>query len=319
MTFPSLVIAGAPKCGTSSLFRWLADHPQVCGSRVKEPFFLMDADSPLRRSECNVHDHGLDAYSSFFPDCTESDRIAIEATTHYIYQTTALDVLEGLGTRPRIVFLLRRPSERIYSSFIYSKARGNVRRDLSFSEYVKLVGDGTGGALDGLAWGPSAYVLERDIRYSRYVDYLTQWRDRLGDERMRVVLFETMRADPKGTMQELCGWAGIDPSFYDDYDFAARNRTVAVRSPRVQKLARALASKFPAGRLKNGIERLYYALQARPRTEQRTPADEAALAALDAQFRPFNDRLAREFGLDLTAWEQQPPASSAAPGSRGTA
>jgi hypothetical protein len=49
MSLPNLVIAGAPKCGTSSLFYWLADHPQACGSTVKETFYLMDEEHPLRR------------------------------------------------------------------------------------------------------------------------------------------------------------------------------------------------------------------------------------------------------------------------------
>jgi len=42
--FPNLVIAGAPKSGTSSLFFWLAAHPEVCGSQKKETYFLADKD-----------------------------------------------------------------------------------------------------------------------------------------------------------------------------------------------------------------------------------------------------------------------------------
>ena len=76
MTFPNFVIGGAPKCGTSSLFSWLADHPQVCGSSVKEPFFLMDEGNPMLRKACNVHDHGIEAYSSFFRGCA-GERVVV--------------------------------------------------------------------------------------------------------------------------------------------------------------------------------------------------------------------------------------------------
>ena len=44
---PNVVIAGAPKCGTTSLFAWLADHPDVCGSNVKEARYFLDPGDPL--------------------------------------------------------------------------------------------------------------------------------------------------------------------------------------------------------------------------------------------------------------------------------
>jgi hypothetical protein len=302
MTFPNLVIAGAPKCGTSSLFSWLADHPQVCGSSVKEPFFLMDEGNPMLRTACNVHDHGLDAYSSFFRGCA-GERVAVEATTHYLYQKTALETLATLPSNPRILFLLRKPSDRIYSSFAYSKERGNVRRDVGFADFLRLAEDNPGETAQGWATGASAYVLPRDLQYSRYSDYLGEWRRKFGDERMKILLFEDLRADPKAVLQNLCGWLGIDPAFYDDYAFAGRNPTISVRSPAIQRLARGIAAKLGSGSLKDLAKRLYYALQSKRRTEGRTEADEAALARLDQQFGPFNERLEREFGLDLSAWE----------------
>ena len=302
MTLPNLVIAGAPKCGTSSLFRWLVDHPDVCGSTVKEPFFLMDRDNPLRRTDCNVHDQGLEAYDKFFPSCGPADAIVVEASTHYIYQETAPEVLASLPTKPRVVFLLRKPSERVFSSFAYSKAKGRVRGDLSFTEFIGLIRGEPGDAAPEWAWGASAYVLPRDLRYSRYIDYLSQWHERLGPDRIRILLFEDLRADPQAVLDGLCAWLGIDPSYYDDYDFATRNRTVAVRSHGIQRLAQALAQVVPAGAVKDAVKRAYHAVQSRSRGAERTPADEAALAKLDEDFRPSVEELARQFGLDLGAW-----------------
>ena len=302
MTLPNLIIGGAPKCGTSSLFSWLADHPQVCGSSVKEPFFLMDKGNPMLRKECNVHSHGLDAYSSFFRGCGD-ERIVVEATTHYLYQKTALDLLPRLPSEPKVVFLLRKPSERIYSSFAYSKERGNVRRDVSFTDFLRLAGDKPGETAKGWATGASAYVLPRDIAYSRYADYLIEWREALGGDRVKILLLEDLRADPEAVLHGLCEWLGIDPAFYEDYAFAGRNRTISVRSPAVQRIARGVAAKLGPGSLKDLAKRFYYALQSKRRTEGRTAADEAALERLDEQFRPFNQTLEREFGLDLSAWD----------------
>jgi hypothetical protein len=307
MTLPNLVIAGAPKCGTSSLFDWLVAHPQVCGSTVKEPFFLIDEGNPLRNYNCNFHDHGLGAYASFFAHCRGNEKVIAEATTHYIYQHTALDVLATLPSRPRVVFVLRKPSERILSSFAFSKHNlGNVRADLSFAEFVRRASNEPEEPGLQAALGRSAYVLVRDLQYSRYVDYLLAWRERLGEDRMRILLFESMRLDPKRVMEGFASWLGIDPSFYAGFDFTPRNKTVSVRSGKVQRLARAFAGNIPAGPVKDSLKRVYLVLQSKP-PQPASEADEETLATLEDDFRPHNRRLANEFNLDLSAWETPAP------------
>jgi len=62
---PNLFIVGAPKCGTSSLFDWLIQHPDVRGSSIKEPFFFTDTTHPLSRRP-NFANDGLDAFETFF-------------------------------------------------------------------------------------------------------------------------------------------------------------------------------------------------------------------------------------------------------------
>ena len=72
LVLPNTVIAGAPKCGTTSLFRWLNDHPDACGSTTKEPRYLIDPDSCLFDKTSNFHDHGLEGYEAYFEHCAGS-------------------------------------------------------------------------------------------------------------------------------------------------------------------------------------------------------------------------------------------------------
>ena len=44
---PNVAMVGVPKCGTTSVFSYLADHPEVCQSSEKETYFLMDKGHPL--------------------------------------------------------------------------------------------------------------------------------------------------------------------------------------------------------------------------------------------------------------------------------
>jgi hypothetical protein len=305
MMYPNLVIAGAPKCGTSSLYHWLADHPEACGSSVKETFYLMDEGHPLLRKDSNFHTDRLEGYRAFFDgERAENSRIVFEATTHYIYQRTPVEVLSKLSTPPQVVFVLRKPSERIYSSFQYSQNNlANVKRDVSFARFVELLKKETGNEAFGELAGASAYVLGNDIRYSRYVEYLAFWVERFGRERVHILLFEDMKADPPAFMQDLARRFRVDPAFYDDYDFPLRNETFKVRYQKLHRGARKLNELVPTVGLKGALKRVYLKAQAGKSNGHKTPEDMRALAQLEREFRPFNQRLADEFGLDLSAWE----------------
>jgi hypothetical protein len=302
VTLPNLVVAGAPKCGTSSLFRWLADHPEACGSTPKETFYLMDEGHPLLRRGSNFHTRGLEGYEEFFGGCERRARVVFEATTHYIYQRTALEALSKLKTEPQIVFLLRKPSERVYSSFRYSQNNlANVRRDLTFARFVELSKRG-GGELEEAA-GASAFVLRNDIAFSRYVEYLTPWVERFGRERIHVLLFEDLKSNPRAFMKEFAARVRVDASFYDSYDFAVKNETFGVRYPSLHRGVRRLNELVPAAGLKGALKRVYVKAQSGGAENGKSPEDARALEELEREFRPLNRRLADELGLNLSAWE----------------
>ena len=258
MSLPNLVIAGAPKCGTSSLFQWLADHPDAFGSFMKETFYLMDKGHPLLRRNSNYHEHGLGGYHAHFPDSSKDCQIIFEATTHYIYQRTALEVLSGLPQPPQIVFLLRKPSERVYSSFQYTKNNlANLKRDVSFSQFVNLVKADPGSSLIEEYARDSAYVLKNDILYSRYVEYIRPWTERFGSHRIHVLLFEDLKRDPRSFMRNVAGRIGIDPAFYDSYNFPVRNKTVNIKHTSLHRRVRKLGGLVPRGTLKSLMKKMY--------------------------------------------------------------
>jgi hypothetical protein len=303
VTLPNLVVAGAPKCGTSSLFRWLADHPEACGSKPKETFYLMDEGHTLLRRGSNFHTRGLEGYEEFFGGCNGRARVVFEATTHYIYQRTALEALSKLKTEPQIVFMLRKPSERVYSSFRYSQNNlANVRRDLTFARFVELSKNG-GGELEEAA-GASAFVLRNDIAFSRYVEYLTPWVELFGRGRVHVLLFEDLKSNPRAFMKEFAARVRVDASFYDSYDFPLKNETFGVRYPSLHRGVRKLNGLVPAAGLKGALKRVYLKAQSGGQENNgKTPEDARALEELEREFRPFNRRLADELGLNLSAWE----------------
>lgn len=320
MPLPDLVIAGAPKCGTSSLFRWLAAHPSVLGSTVKETNFLLDPGHPLLDPARNVHDHGLAAYASFFPGPDTladggSRPLLLEGTTHYLYQRTAPRVLAGLERPPQVIFLLREPAERVYSSYRYTRNNlGVLRPQATFRDFVRLGEGGDVHAVTDPRWGGKVDIWRNDVAYSRYHEHLARWARVFPRERMHVLLAEELWRDPRALLCRLAAAVGIDPSFYDTFAFSRHNESYRVRSPALHRLARRAGAVLPRGGVLRGmLKKGYFGVLASGRPE-RTDDDAAALRELRASYAPHNRRLADEWGLDLGAWEERPARERAGAG-----
>lgn len=297
---PDLVIAGAPKCGSTSLFDWLAAHPGVCASSVKETYFLMDEGYPLFRPENNFHKNGIEGYGAFFAHCTQSaegKQLLLEATPDYLYQKTALEFFGSLTPSPKLLFILRKPSDRVYS--LYQFARNNVSvlpKHIGFREFIEIIMAG-----DTTSFLHNRPILQQAISHSQYVDYLEQWVLRLG-ENARVVLFEEMRDDPKKFMVKLSGQLGLDTAYFEEFDYSAKNQTYAVKHQALHKLKRKLSTVLPHGGYRQMLRGIYAMLNTQP-ASRKCADDVEALKMLDLHFADYNRKLESLLAIDLSAWK----------------
>jgi hypothetical protein len=296
---PNVVIAGAPKCGTTSLFAWLNHHPEICGSSVKETRFLMDREDCLFRRDSNFLDHGLAGYEAYFTACGPSAAtIVLEATPTYLYQRTAPEVLSSLDPAPRILFVFRRPSERVYSHFHYLQGRARIDNRVSFRRFVELVREEDPSI-------PRANHANLALALSGYSDYLPFWLSRFPSDRVDFFLFENLRSDPRAFAKAVGRRLGVDPAFFDGYDFHSENRTSRIRSARVHRARRWTGQQIsPRARehLKAVTAGVYDLLNVDSSPPGPTSDESEVLAELDAEFEPYNQRLAALTGLDLSVW-----------------
>ena len=126
---PNLFIIGAAKAGTTALYDYLAQHPQVFLSRVKEPMFFSREENYVR---------GLEWYESEYFKGAEGYPVRAEATPHYLYwsEKVAPRIKEVYGERPvKFVVSFRDPVERAYSWYWNMVREG--REDLDFEEALR--------------------------------------------------------------------------------------------------------------------------------------------------------------------------------------
>ena len=277
--YPNLVVAGAPKCGTSSLYFWLAAHPEVAASREKETFFWAP-DVNRFNTRCNHIQHGPDAYSSLFAH-TAGAKVRFEATAPYIYYSEAWTGLSRLPEKPLVLFVLREPAARTQSQYLFELHR-TKRINATFSDYLK-----------------GAHILN----HGHYMRYLAEWEANLGRDHLIIWQFEKVMRDPRSAMKSLAAQLGIDPGFYDDFDFAVRNETVAIRSKRLHRLGLRLQSMIPLA-VQDALLPIYLKLNGAGRPKASAEL-KAQTVALKAEFAASNRELARSFpeSIDLELWK----------------
>lgn len=121
-----VIVIGAMKCGTTSLYNYLVCHPAICPSIDKEPEFF---------SEHQRHGVQVAAYEDLWAFDAGVHKYTLEASTGYTKYPAEPDVARRIyeyGIRPRFIYIIRDPFQRIVSHYNYK--RNDARWDLSITD-----------------------------------------------------------------------------------------------------------------------------------------------------------------------------------------
>lgn len=224
-----LVIAGVTRAATTSLFTYLADHPSVCRSTIKETRFFMDHDE-LKRLYRYEDDPAL--YDRYFPDCPP-DAVRLEATPDYLYRSAVAARIADSLPNVHLVIILREPIARLISWRRYAIQNGLLDADMTLSEYVRV-------QFEAEASGQSLPQHMRSLQEGRYARYLGPWVEAFGRDRLSVTNYRDLMNDPAGVTRGICEKIRIDAGFFDHYPFDVHNASRRVRWPSLHAPYRSL-------------------------------------------------------------------------------
>lgn len=214
-----LIIGGTTKAATTSLFSYLAEHPEICAANTKETRFFLDSDYPLS-SRYRLED-GMDKYERFFGHCCDN-RLRLEATPDYLHSPGTPQRIRNSLHAVRFVFILREPISRLISWYRYARQIGSLPEDVSFGEYVELQRQSPSTATRA----QHLLALEQGC-YSRYLrDYL----DLFGAADVHITFYEHLSSDPEHVLRGICAFAGVESAFYSTYHFRTLNKTRTMKS-----------------------------------------------------------------------------------------
>jgi hypothetical protein len=213
------------KAGTTSLFNYLAQHPEICPSDVKETRYF----DPLRFGEALSP---IEAYAAHFRHW-KGERYRLEATPTYFYggRRIASAIREALP-QVRVVVILRNPADRCWSDFRFEQSRGRVPATMDFDAYLDRCETLRAQGVDRLHENRSFTGLVDGC----YANWLGDWFIELG-ARLKVIYFDDLSNDASATVADICSWLDLDGGMVDRFDLAVENKTEQVRSQTVQQMA----------------------------------------------------------------------------------
>jgi hypothetical protein len=197
---PSFLICGGQRCGTTSLYRALAQHPAVLKAVLHKGVHYFDIG----------YRHGPRWYRAHFPLRRTADRVSerlggvpvqvFESSPYYMYHPQAADRLAADLPEVRLLVLIRDPVERAYSHHAHEVARG-FEHEPDFARALALEPARLRGQTELLTRDPGAYSFAHQHHAYRargeYVRYLSRLAEAVGRDRLHVVDSEDFFTDPK--------------------------------------------------------------------------------------------------------------------------
>ncbi len=273
---PTFVLGGAPKAGTTSVYHYLDQHPQVCMSARKETSVFID-DRSLEWLSENYYRHydGEPAVGE-----ASAGTLGAPEVTQRVHETLP---------EVQLIFVLRDPVERLYSHFTFLQGEQAIDPDTSFSRLIRSETDWRNTLID----------------LGRYHKHLTRFEKYFDRDQMLVLLFDDLKADTEAFMKRIFRFIEVDSSFRPS--LGVQNPT---REPRFPRVHRVLTEIWTSVREHVDV---YAANYTRPlrrvikrlvtKETDRPPMSATDRAYLQRIYHEPNQQLESWLGQDLSHWQ----------------
>lgn len=223
---PNFLLIGAAKAGTTALYNYLNQHPQIYMSPNKEPNFFAfegwqpdycgpgDAESTTNRLSVT----NLEAYQALFQGVSDEKAIG-EASTFYLYIPEAPKRIKQYIPDAKLIAILRHPVDRAYSFYLHLRRDG--REGISnFSQALQAEEKRMHNH-----WSP----VWRYKEFGFYSEQIQRYFDSFDRRQLKIYLYEDWKTNPVDVIQGIFQFLGVDNAFVPDMSVKHN------RSTRIQK------------------------------------------------------------------------------------
>jgi hypothetical protein len=215
---PSFMLIGAQKSGTSSMFAYLKQHPQIVAPVYKEPYYFD-----------RHYERGLAWYGCNFPALSAIERkndrcgkphLTFEATATYVFDANAPQRIAADVDTRKFILLLRNPVDRAISAYWHARRMGRETRsldealDADLARYNAEQAHEEGPGPQPPDPAPKPSYLRRGI----YRESVERWHRIFSPGSLLVLQSEIMFADPKPVMDKVFAFLDLAPAECKDYE-----------------------------------------------------------------------------------------------------
>ena len=186
---------GAQKCGTTSLYKYLKEHPSLYLPIEKEIAFFWE-DRKFSR--------GQDWYTRTYFSGARNGQAKGEVSPQYMYSGSTAVRIYRCFPQIRILAILRHPVDRAYSHYLMA-----VRREQESRSFEQAARDNAEALCTGNKVGPEKAYLS----LSRYGHILSHYFARFHKQNIKVLFLEELSRNPINIIREVFEFIGVDTSF----------------------------------------------------------------------------------------------------------
>jgi hypothetical protein len=192
---PNFFIVGAAKAGTTSLYRYLEQHPDVFMCSLKEPNWFSRVHAPGRVSFVSSEEEYLSLFEG-----RDGESAAGEASPSYLWDEEAPRRIKDAVPHAKIVAILRHPVERAFSDYLQTIQW--EREELPFLEALK----------QGYETEPKIYGVSRlYVDLGLYAEQVQRYLETFGEEQIKILLHEDFKEDPRAMLESVLEFLDVDP------------------------------------------------------------------------------------------------------------
>ena len=250
MPLPSFIILGAVKAGTTSLYNYLGQHPDIQMSSSNWPRYFHvangapDFDALASRYGDDLRAESEDRFHMMCPPSVPRDindyaamwtyddsRVMGEISPTYLHDADVCTRIAERIPNARLIAVLRNPVERAYSHFVMDRRRG-WEPIPDFDD--ALAAEPT--EVEEFWWGRGQYM-----RHGMYASSIKQYQEAFPRDQLKIMFYDDLIADPGSYLREMFEFIGVDPEI--QIDTSTRHHKGLVKSASLK--SRLLCAQFP--------------------------------------------------------------------------
>lgn len=287
---PNVILIGAQKCGTTSLYNWIAQHPEVYGHPGMKDYNFFAKDELYEGL-------GIDWFKKQFK--TKS-KIVLHGSVTYAYFQKAAPRIHNFNPNVKIIMVVRNPAERARSAFYDLIKIGQVDK----TSFEKIIAESQEIIYKGKSQLEDSFMLNV-LEQGDYFSQINEYSKYFSAKQIKLISFEGLTDNPSDTMKDVFKFLGVADTFLPN--FKRINESGEPRSKLFLKVIQSI--KIPT-RIKRFLPvasitkfKVYLIRGLNSKPIKKDPMNPETRDFLNSFYKEQNIKLYKTYGVNISDWK----------------